>query len=268
MKRIVLLSVLVIVVGCDPSVDAFKEGREVYSLYGALNIHDSTNYIRVRNISDPFTKSSTKNINVNVKLVDVESGVVRTLRDSVKEFQDVYTHNFESKLNIEPFRKYEAILMRDGEERLRETALTPKISSTNVDPVHQTCKKYLTITFSKIIGSVDVAVGVEYEGEYEYFEWRRSPDSSETTVTIYTKPEFIILRALGPSVANQEGSRIRCHDLSDDDVRVKYTVYGPDFFEGVHGEQLDLPDKLGRFGGFYRDQFEFKIDTTDVYRNT
>lgn len=81
--------------GCgDRSIDPFEGDSGHYSIYGALSVNETPNYIRISDLSMPFLKDSTQMDNVTVTFEDLGGNIHTTLQDTIVEFSGNFTHNF------------------------------------------------------------------------------------------------------------------------------------------------------------------------------
>lgn len=268
MRTVTLFFIIGVIAGCDTSVDPLDEKKGQYSIYGALNIYEDTNFVRVRDMNNSLTESETRDLNIHVTMENIEMGLSEVLEDSIVYFDGVYTHNFETTLDIAPDTRYIITVEDSVGNTVRDTASTPKIVDTNVDPTGKDCETDIVMSFMPISGSIDISLGIYYEGSPEFFTRERSSSEGFEQVNIRRTPADIIIDALGENFADDPEGNIRCHDLSSNQVIVRYTVYGPEFFKDDASRGSDIPGGTRRFGGYYQDQFTFEIDTTDIYDDT
>ena len=268
-----LRSVLVVLIGflagaCDNSMDPLDTQKGTYSIYGALNIEKSENYIRVKNLNNSFAQEDAKILGADVTLEDLDRGVAQPLEDSVVVYDGVYTHNFKTTMDILPDTPYRVTVDGDEGTTVRATGTTPKIASSSVNPTKEDCRTSIAFTFEPVSGSIQLSIGVHY-GSLRFYTKRYSPQEDSERVRFFLTPEELLKKALGKNLAGDDvEDPVRCHDLTNNTVVVKSVVYGPDFFGKTPTDSLSIPGGAGRFGGFYRDQFSFQIDTTDVYEDT
>jgi len=270
-----LVSTSVLFSSCDNSVEF--SGRDIYSVYGSLNLKKDTNYVRVKNLKSSFTKDETDSLGVSLRIKNESRGVEEVLRDSVKLFENVYTHNFQSTIGVYADNTYNIKISEGGKTVDKLHAFTPTIARLNLPPPGKTCRDSVDIVFENVIGKVDLSIGVKYGGSYEFYTRRYPPDTSTNRIEVPTTIQTILIRALGANIADPPDPerKVRCHHLDSNLFKVRYNAYGPQFFKAgggtdgpVDSSEAEVPGTLKVFGGFYRDSSSFTIDTTDVYSNT
>ncbi len=100
----ILLSVafLLLVVGCDPTVDTFEENDRHYSLFGFLNATADTQFVRVEPLRDSMLTRAPATLDATVQLTNLATQDSHPLRDSLFQYLDRATaHNFYTTEDIE-----------------------------------------------------------------------------------------------------------------------------------------------------------------------
>lgn len=125
-----LVSLLVLFVGCDPSVDVLEPSEEYqYSLFGTLDVAADTQKIRVESFEDPISVGATPSFPGRVQLKNMETGAQVTLHDSlVTVGADIRAHNFWTTHPIQPSTEYRVVVQVDGETVTSATTTTPDSS--------------------------------------------------------------------------------------------------------------------------------------------
>ena len=266
MKNLIYFSVFVLMVSvllsCDNSIDPINREKGIYSVYGSLNIDDNINYIRVKELNKPLLADSTKEIDAEVELTNLDTGNSEILTDSVIKLDNIYTHNFYTTMNITPNTDYELIVERsDGRSVTAQTA-SPEIANRRVNPTNETCYTPIKISFQPVLDSEDVRVnvGFEYQGDTYYARGLPQDRESPNTLSLTFTPKEIIDRRFGSLI----GIDVRCYELSSKLLQVEYRHYGPDFLEGTESDTLPVPGGTSRFGAYYDSTFTFPIDTSEV----
>lgn len=258
----------VLLSGCDNSVSILDRDLGVYSVYGSLNIHENVNYIRIKDLNARLVKDSTRSIDATVTLKNLQKGTSEVLKDTVVQFDNLYTHNFRSTMEITPATTYRVTIEHPNKETVRATATTPRIADTSVEPKHADCETPITVTFAPVRdpNDLDVAIGIQRSGGMRWvFSFHASPstDASDDTVHLSFTP-LNVLDAIFKLNPNRADHPVWCHELDSDEITIRYTHYGPDFFGNTPSDSLNVPGGIGRFGGMYDDSFSFPIDTTNI----
>ena len=112
------LVLLLIVGGCDPSVELFQDNGRDYSIFGYLNASADTQFVRVEPLRDGMLTRAPDSLNVDVTLTDLATDRTTVLQDSLfRFFNGATAHNFYTTRDIEPTASYRlAVHGPDGTE--------------------------------------------------------------------------------------------------------------------------------------------------------
>lgn len=254
---------------CDNTMNPFKRDKGLYSIYGYLDIDKDVNYIRIKDLNSAFVPESTRTIDARVTLKNLDNGADETLKDSVKRFDGLYTHNFRTTLAIHPDTRYELTARRSDGKTATAVATTPQIVEVKANPVGVNCQTPTTIKITPIssLSVLDLYVG--FKKNKQKFYWKFDPlsyftkEGSPKTYYLRFSPQKLI--DLRFPVRNPPPKhKFRCYQLDTDSLFVKYTIYGPDFFKDKGPDSLKIPGGTGQFGGLYDRSFSFPIDTVKL----
>jgi hypothetical protein len=197
---------------------------------------------------------STRHIDATVTLENLETGATEVLEDTIVMFNDVYTHNFRSTMDIVQKTRYRLRVERSDGKTLSATSLTPVISNVSLAPDTIYCRSLVTFTLEPIIEGSLILIwgGFDYNGKRF---WKRIKDNS---VGNDNGTYFVRLFRPGSLLPGD----VNCDDLDTDNFYIKYTHYGPNFFGDV-SQSLQITGGAGQFGGLYRDTLSFKIEPYD-----
>ena len=123
-----VLSALLLMVGCDPSVDLVEPSAQYqFSLFGTLDVTADTQVIRVEPIGDTTQIGAPATIDADVRLTNVETGTQVALKDSFAVVGGgiAQVHNFWTTYSIQPGTTYRVSVRVDGEAVTTATATTP-----------------------------------------------------------------------------------------------------------------------------------------------
>lgn len=120
-------STLLVVMGCDPSVQALKPSDEHrYSVFGILNPVQDTQWIRVEPLPPLTSEGAPRTLDVTVTLENLTSGQNWALRDSVMEvFRGEPQHNFWTTAPVEPGAQYRLTVANEEGDTTEATTTTP-----------------------------------------------------------------------------------------------------------------------------------------------
>lgn len=254
----VVLCLLVGIVACDNTLDAFDEEKGLYSIYGYLNLDEDINYIRVKDLNSTLSENIGEDIDANVTFENLKTGTTQTLEDTVVEFDGVKTHNFWTTMDIEPDTKYQVSVERSDGRQTSAIATTPYKARTNVNPIAANCTTQVNVNFQPVRSKFGLSVELGFYYKQDLF-WVRVNNlliERENSVTLSIMPIDLI--------SDPFEGRLLCEQLSDDSFEVRYTHYGPDLFKDTVSDTLRIPGGSGRFGAYYKDAFTFPIDTTSL----
>ncbi|HEX6982923.1 MAG TPA: hypothetical protein VF181_09190 [Balneolaceae bacterium] len=243
---------------CDNSLDAFDE-RGLYSVHGYLGIFKESNYIRIKELRSPLVPDSTRAIDATVTLQNLRTGESEILQDSVVQFDDIYTHNFRTTLDIVLETTYRLMVERSDGHTLKATAtMPPFIAQTKIMPTGGNCLTYIKVTFipvkdRKLIRSF---VGFSYKKRMYWVSWPEARDADTKFTYLYFRPQTVLERT---------PFSIACGDLDTDSLYIKYYHYGPDYFDDTVDDTLRVPGGAGEFGGLYQKIVSFHIDTSHIF---
>lgn len=253
---------LLLTAACENNLDPINTEKGLYSIYGALDIDEDTNYVRIKDLNTTLDNQSSTDIDAEVILRNLNAGISETLEDSVVQFDDVSTHNFFTTMDITPNTEYELTVERSDGSTARALANTPLIADTEVGPTGETCYTNIELNIEPVSESdqLELSIGFEMGGNtYWTIMTPNRDENSPETVSISFSPKDILNRQFDPMF----GGRC-CFQLSSTELYVRYNHYGSDFFGGGSADTLTIPGGIGTFGGMYDRTFSFEIDTSQV----
>lgn len=119
---------ILLLVGCDASVQPFSSSDKYrYSIYGALNPAQDTQWVRVEPLQEPTSEGvSDEPLDATVTLENVDTGQTWVLRDSLTEvFRDELQHNFWTTAPIAPDTPYRVVVQNAEGETTSASTTTP-----------------------------------------------------------------------------------------------------------------------------------------------
>lgn len=286
-----LLGLLIVfTAACDErSISPLEESRGSYSIYGALSLDQSENYIRVRDLTVPFLSDSSKNIDAVVTFEDLGNGTTTTLRDSVVNFGGDYTHNFVVEQQLEPNQSYQVRVEGSNGVSVTSTATTPAITevelSTTPTPEGEVlinCTSQNVFSYRNVVEPerIRMEVGFEYQGQVHWAEVGKVAqlehrDDSDV-MEVRMSPRNLLVEVFPPPGIDNPALNPRflsptvdCDELDSNVVRIRYDHFGPEWdnINPARGplDPLDSPDVEGGLGflGAYRSgSYTFQIRET------
>lgn len=262
LKVIYFIVFTAVISGCDNTMDPFDEEKGLYSIYGYLDLNEEVNYIRVKDLNKPLPTDSTDTIDATVILENLNNNTKEILQDTLVQFNDIYTHNFRTAMEITPGTSYQITVERSDGKSVTATATTPHVADVSLEPTGQDCITPIEMTFKPVSGRYDLDLSIGFD--YNEIRYWVSPDADhfeEELVIFRFTPLNILDKIFYPPGPDSE--RVWCHMLDHDNLFVRYTHYGPDF-EDTGSDSLDIPGETVKFGALYEDSFSFPIDLVQI----
>ncbi len=278
-----ILSIVLTINSCDTSrtINPFEEEVFAYSIYGAVELQSDENYIRVRNVNEPFlADSGVAYKNITVKLEDISSSDDLAIRPTYVDFNDNFTLNYLIEDELEPRETYDFSISNQKGETVRSEFTMPGISTVRLNrTVIENCFQEIRFTWDNVNKPeyILVEAGARYEGVLYWGEVRRvdEPDHipGENKMEMELSINQLLVDIFPPSnvtVSSIESWRpeVMCHQLDSKEIYIRYIHFGPDweqfeessYFHNDYHETGEVENGYGFLGGIYRDSFiiEFK----------
>jgi hypothetical protein len=227
-----LLAVLVgglFLVGCDNSLQPFKEGSGQFSVYGYLSLSGGSHLIRVRDLNTPPSQGARQPLEAEVTLTNLATGQTEVLSDSIIEFDGIYTHNFRTERPLQPGAKYRLTVERPNGRSTRATATMPEVEGLELTPTDSVgCLETLALRLPGLPEDpgrfVRASAAVSLR---DTFRWRKLTEyqvGRTTRVQPVTMVERVVPDSLLPGCQQDY-----CRRLDVDSIKVAFTHFGPDW---------------------------------------
>lgn len=260
--------------GCDNSIQPLDRENGVYSIYGALDLREDVNFVRIKNLNRTLQEDTSGTIDATVVIEDLKTGNSDVMQDSIVAFEGIKTHNFYTGMNILPDTRYRVSVERSDGRTVSAEAETPSIVQADVEPVMEDCLTPIHVTFTPVEqrNNLRLNIGFNYEGNVQWVPFRENLgagpgdiDHGGNSETYSFIPKIILDSFSGASNFFDSGAtEIWCHQLDDDRFYVRYTHYGPGSFESSTSDSLQIPKGTGRLLSLYKDTLNFRIDTVNI----
>lgn len=249
--------------GCDNTINPFDDDDGIYSIYGFLDLDEKQNYIRVHDLNNPIIDDSTRTIDAEVTIKNLDTGESETMVDSTVQFDDAFVFNYVTNLEITPATTYQVTATRsDGRESVA-SGTTPRIAETHVGPTDELCNEPVRLSFDPIESNLNlrVSIGVDYMNDRHWFNPVMQRGDGEELFVERT-PQQMLNRLFEPEIFGE----VNCHELDSEVFHVEYTHLGPGWYDDDEAADAihTIQNGTGRFGGLYRDSLTFSIDTTNI----
>lgn len=281
-----ILSATALLTGCDDrSINPLEDSSGTYSVYGALSLNKSTNYIRIKDLTIPFLSDSAKEIDARVTFEDLQSGTSTTLEDTVVNFSGNYAHNFILNQQLNPQSAYRLTVERSDGVSVTSLATTPAITEVSMsasdafNPI--ACTFPITFTYKNVPFPeiIRMEVGFAYQGEVHWSrvgkvdQLRHRDNADEMYLTLSTRQ--LMVEVFPPAGIDNPGINplllsptVNCNELDSGTVRIRYLHFGPEW-DSINQERgplnplesLDIEDGLGFLGAYRTDSYTYEINT-------
>ncbi len=264
----------------DNQIDPFEDKKGVYSIYGAMDLHETKHVIRVRDLRTFLRDSTSKHLDAIVTFSDLTNNTSQVLKDSVVQFPANFTHNFILNKEFTPSSPYRVDVERSDGIGVSSVFTTPGITETelvsNNDEDEIKCYTEIKMVFKNVKPGEQVRVefGIMYQEKMywveftgicvtEYFE-----DRYELVIT--AKP-YLLLDLIWPKPGMDPPPNCRdyryptvlCDDLDTGQFVIRYKHLGPEW-ERIYPVKPTIPDEvgdvengLGFLGAFREDTLSF-----------
>ncbi len=259
-KYLLLLCLIIALGSCDLSFDPLNEDKGLYSIYGGLNINAEENYIRVKNLNEPITRTADDSLDAVVRLNNITDNTTQILDFKTVVFDSIKTFNYRATMNIEPESVYEVIVEKPDGRTVTATAETPAIADRVLTPENRICGSQVNIEYSPVRPDeiIFADIGFEYNGQKFWLENLQALETeAQNTVRLsYSLPE-IINRRLDPEI---EPDETICDFVTSNVVEVRYRHLGPDYLLDTQTDTLRIPDEAKNLVGYYNDNFSYTFN--------
>jgi len=245
-------------ISCENELDPIDRDMGIYGIYGALDLDEEVNYIRVKDLNAEFTEAATNIIDATVTFENLETGAVQTLSSDIIKWEDIFLHNFIVNGPIEPDNLYQVKVQRSDGVSVSIDTKSPTMPVPVPKPINQDCYTPIILTFEPTNGgTIELRVNI-YGSHWGVPQVLTANEDQPNKITYEFTPksrlEFVPL--VGPF--------LRCYDKRNNKVRIAYAHFGPGSYEKFYSEDFKILESTDRFGTLYQDTLTFPIDTSRV----
>lgn len=278
---LLFLAMIAGVTACDRTVDPFEDDQGIYSVYGALEVGEQPNIIRVRNLLEPFRADSTFPFDATVTFTDLQTGETTQLRDTVVNFEVGRTYNFILEEELELDSQYQITVERsDGEEVTTSIATTPGLAEVSYAPFQFIyCETQIDFRFHNVKQSelVQMEIGATYQGDVHWAEMNLvgeiEYDPQLDVHTVEMSPRNLLVEVFTPVLPDNPYydpytlfPTVTCNELDNSTIMIRYKHFGPEWQTGrpieegeIDTDSGDVENGLGFFGAYRTDTLSFEI---------
>lgn len=274
---VVISLIIALLPGCgDKTIDPIEDGTGIYSFYGAIDLNEHPNYVRIRDLKTPFL-SETESLNAKVTFLHLDSGKEKILKDTVVTFSGNITNNYIITDTLLPRNTYtiSATRLDDGLTSV-STATMPGITEQTATPDSTAdCEQPITFRFGNVLPAENIRIeaGFAYDNQLTWFEVGRICDIRQTgsNEMVFSASINDLLGIVFPPpgtnmlVCDGVAPAVSCGQLDENIARLRYVHLGPEWnavypLRPVNPTDIsDVDNGLGFFGGIMSDSFIIPI---------
>lgn len=268
------------IISCDRSVDPFEDDQGIYSVYGALEVGESPNIVRVRNLLEPFGVDSTFTFDATVSFTDLQSGETTQLRDTVVTYEVGRTHNFILNENLELDSQYKLTVERSDGKQVTSTVTTPGLTEVSYAPFdYIRCETQIDFRFHNVKQSelVQMEIGATYQGDVHWAEMdlvgEIEYDFQLEVHRVEMSPRNLLVEVFTPVLPDNPYfdpytlfPTVGCDELDNNTIMIRYKHFGPEWRTGrpIEDGSIDtdsgvVENGLGFLGAYRVDTFSFEL---------
>lgn len=256
--RIISVAILFWIIGCSNSIDPIDENASQYAVYGFLELGESTHYIRVYDMSKPFTSEATSTIDAEVTLQNLTSGEIFILESERREIDGVFQHNFVHNGEVEADTEYKLTIKHSNGEQLELSTLVPPITDYELERISINCYDPVTLRISPLNGGL-LVIEFGTNGRINGIPLILNKDFVDESQIEYTFiPNTEVARL------NRQGDHepVCGEYLKSGRLFVAFFHYAKDFYREPDHAETDPLGSIHRFGAISKDTLVIPIDTT------
>ncbi len=268
-----------ILIGCEETtIEPFENSDGAYTVYGAINIDSTRNYVRIKDAQSPLLATVSELENFSVNFENLETGESQVLDKEIVYFNNNPTFNFIIDDSLSPRTSYLLTIEGDDGQVATSVATTPGITTLTMSPAQtETCFDEILIEFDNVQDPefIRFELGVRYQGSAFFGEIKSVAQLEKVAGT--DKVAVILslhnmLVDVFPPVAEATvnipprfwNPTVNCSQLDEGNMILRYTHFGPEW-EVLENNTLpldvldsgDIQNGLGFFGALDRGEIRF-----------
>ena len=264
----------------ERTINPYEDDEGIFSIYGALNVNQNPNIIRVRNLSEPLQSDSFFPLDATVTFTDLQTGATTVLKDSIVTFPAGKTHNFILNEMLEVDSQYQVTVERSDGAISQAFVTTPGVTEASYHPLNVFyCEEPMQLRFDNVHPPefIKLEVGVIYEGKEHWApvdlvgEFRY--DTHQDLMVMDIRPRNLLVNIFTPPLPDNPYfdpyllfPTVQCDELDRELFMFRYSHFGPDWAGVLVDEQTpidiefgDVENGLGFLGAYRTGEFSFEF---------
>ncbi len=259
---------------CDNTIAPYEESEVLFSIYGGLNMSETSHMIRVGDVNQPLRADSTRELDAEVSFKKPEAGDALELSGEREAYEELYVHNFPLDLEIKPGNTYKIEAERSDGKTASASAEAPKITDAYASPRGDNCETEIEVEFpdAPYARRIEAEVGFSYDNDTFWVTLQPELNEDDEVVARFTPQEVIdeVFDENPPCPEEiDDEPRIQCQDFDDENMKISFKHFGSDWDDYNTPidplESADVNDGLGFFGIYQEGFHTVPVDTFWVF---
>ncbi len=267
---------------CDEVlIEPFEEVESAYSIYGAMELDSTLNYVRIKDTQSPLLAELDELRNFSVTFENITAGTSKQISDTVIYYNNNPTLNFIIDEVLTPRTTYRLTVEGEEGDVSTTTATTPGVSTISLTPqLTETCLDDILIEFDNVADNefIRFELGVQYAGSFYFGEIKsvrqlqKVEGTNKLAVVLNIKNMLVdVFPPVAEATVNVPprfwNPTVNCNQLDNGTMRIRYTHFGPEW-EVIRENTLaldvlesgDIENGLGFFGAKNTKQILFNTN--------
>lgn len=245
--KLIILFGLLIAISCEHSFDPLQENdRYVYSMYGSLDVHADTQWVRVMPIGESLIPTDSTLQKTDVILIRESTGNTTVLKDSLFRFGgNAYVWNYWTTQNLFPDESYIIkATADDGRQSISEISMPSELPIPEIHYVENTERGTITGSSKDALVTVEIRYLVQTIGEMGCAPEREISISHLEDLYIFANGEYHFTVDNKVSIARELGVTPSNYRVNKRDLNI--ISAGKDWpnLADVNEEETVLPDVI------------------------
>lgn len=274
-----LLILLAFFSSCEEAqIDALEDEDGIYSVYGALNIDENPNYIRVKDLRTALGADPSA-LGAEVTFENLNTGATSILNDTLVTFNGISTNNFILHEDLQPRSSYRIAVTRGDGNSVSSVATTPAITEASITPNENVdCFSEIVFEFENVLPSEQIRLEVtlaSYEVRtFEITQFCTFEQDENTASLRLTTRDFLGMlfpdQGVNLITCRETPSEISCDDLASSIILVRYLHLGSEWqkvypiYPNDPQDIMDVENGLGFFGGYRDETISYTIQSSTL----
>jgi len=237
-----LMGLLFLGYGCDDTFEPFQENELHFSMYGVLDLHADTQWVRIMPVGQTLFTDSPESNNTEVTLTRLSTGEKFSLNDSLFIFgNDAYVWNYWVPLTLHPNEVYKlSAISENGDESVAQITTPSILPVPDVEYDINDEEGSVAATFSDSLIVLDTWYRVQFFSDTSCIQEEVMAFSSVRQISNRSGGSFDINISNGIALSRRIGAR--SHKITERKLVMITASRDWPYLEGLTYEEVVLPD--------------------------